>query len=68
MPHGSAFRHLAMTGTGEYSSVREACRAAIREVRTCEPQEEEQKVYAEGYRIYRSLYLPVNAALRGGEI
>jgi xylulokinase len=47
---------LALVGTGEYSSVREVCRVAIREVRTCEPRAEEQKIYAEGHRTYQSLY------------
>src|SRR5437867_699210 len=47
---------LAIVGTGEYSSVREACGAVIREVRVLEPREEERKLYAEGHRIYQRLY------------
>jgi xylulokinase len=47
---------LAMVGTGEYSSVPEAVTALIREVRVCEPREEEVQIYAAGYEVYRSLY------------
>jgi len=47
---------LAMVGTGEYSSVREATRELIREVRVCEPREKEREIYEAGYRAYRSLY------------
>jgi xylulokinase len=55
---------LAMVGTGEYGSVREVCETAIREVRTCEPRAEERKVYAEGHRIYQSLYPATASALK----
>jgi xylulokinase len=55
---------LALVGTDEYSSVGELCKAAIREVRTFEPRPQEQKVYADGHRIYRLLYPAVNDALR----
>ena len=54
---------LALVGTGEYSSLREICKAAIREVRTCEPQAAEQKIYAEGHRTYRSLYPAIKGVL-----
>ncbi|MBI2150640.1 MAG: xylulokinase [Acidobacteria bacterium] len=47
---------LAMVGTGEYSSVQEAVRASIRDVSVCVPREEEVKIYAAGYQVYRSLY------------
>ncbi len=47
---------LAMVGTGEYSSVQEAVRASIRDVSLCVPREEEVKIYAAGYQVYRSLY------------
>jgi xylulokinase len=47
---------LALVATGEYSSVREVCKAAIREVSRLEPRVEERKHYAEGHRRYQSLY------------
>jgi xylulokinase len=55
---------LALVGTGEYASVREVCKAAVHEVRTCEPQPDGQKVYAEGHRTYCGLYPAIQAALR----
>jgi xylulokinase len=55
---------LALVGTREYATVREVCKAAIREVRTCDPQPVEQKVYSEGHRTYCALYPAVQAALR----
>ena len=55
---------LALVGTGEYESVREVCKSAIREIRTCEPRAEERKVYAEGHRTYQRLYPATTAALR----
>jgi xylulokinase len=55
---------LALVGTGEYASAHEVCAAAIRETRTCEPSEKEQKIYAEGHRVYRALYPAISAALR----
>ncbi len=47
---------LAMVGTGAFSSVPEACRAAIREVDSLMPRESESLTYRKGYKIYRSLY------------
>jgi xylulokinase len=47
---------LALTGTGAYSSVPEACRAAIREVAHLAPRPAESVFYAQAHRIYRSLY------------
>jgi xylulokinase len=47
---------LAMVGTGEFSSVGEVCKAAIREVGFMDPQPEEAAIYAEGHRRYQSLY------------
>ncbi len=47
---------LAMAGTGVCSSVQELCRAAVRDVDRVLPRREEQQVYAEGHRIYQSLY------------
>jgi xylulokinase len=55
---------LALVGTGEYGSVREVCRVAIREVRSCEPRAEERKIYAEGHRTYQRLYPATAGALR----
>ena len=57
---------LALVGTGKYSSVREVCRAAIREVRSIEPRAEEQQLYADGHRTYQSLYPSISAALIKG--
>jgi xylulokinase len=54
---------LAMVGTGEYSSVPEACHAAIREVRSLEPRAVEHRLYAEGHRIYQSLYPAIKGAI-----
>jgi xylulokinase len=54
---------LAMVGTGEYSSVPEACQAAIREVRSLEPRAVEHRLYAEGHRIYQSLYPAIKGAI-----
>jgi xylulokinase len=52
---------LALVGTGEYTSVPEVCRAAVRIVETVEPRTEAVKIYAEGHRKYQALY----PALRG---
>jgi len=47
---------LAGVGTGAWSSVEEACDAAIRVVDTCEPVPDNVEVYAKYYTIYRALY------------
>ena len=47
---------LAMVATGEYSSVREACKAIVRERDLIEPRQEESRIYAAGHAVYRSLY------------
>ena len=47
---------LGMVATGEYSSVKEACRAIVRERDIVEPRGEEAKVYSAGHGVYRSLY------------
>jgi xylulokinase len=52
---------LALVGTGEYASVPEVCRAAVRVVETVVPRAEAVKIYAEGHRKYQALY----PALRG---
>ncbi|MEO8029091.1 MAG: xylulokinase [Bryobacteraceae bacterium] len=59
---GSAFGAalLAMTGTGAFGSVEEACAACVREVASVEPGSA-AAVYAEGHRTYQALY----PAIRG---
>jgi xylulokinase len=52
---------LSLVSTGEFSSVREVCRVAIRETSTIEPREESVRAYRRGHQLYRSLY----PALRG---
>ena len=47
---------LALAGTGEYGSVPEVCRAAIREVDALAPRAAETGFYAKGHKVYRSLY------------
>jgi xylulokinase len=47
---------LAMTATGEFASVTEACRAAIREAESVEPRPAEAARYAASHRVYQSLY------------
>jgi xylulokinase len=47
---------LALVGTGEYASVPEVCRAAVRVVETLEPRAEAVNIYAEGHRKYQALY------------
>ena len=47
---------LAMVGTGEYTSVPEACAATIREADAVEPRVTESAVYARGHAVYRALY------------
>ena len=62
---GSAFGAalLAMTGTGAFGSVPEACRAVIREVSTIQPQPHEASLYEDGYRSYQALYPAMKTAL-----
>jgi xylulokinase len=47
---------LAMVGTGEFTSVQEACGAIIREADFFEPRRAETEVYARQYEVYRALY------------
>jgi xylulokinase len=47
---------LTLVGTGEFASVPEVCRAAIREVETVEPDAGRASAYAERHSIYQSLY------------
>jgi xylulokinase len=63
---GSAYGAALLALAGEYGSVIEVCRAAIREVESCAPRAVEAEYYARGYAIYRSLYpalRPVCAAI-----
>jgi xylulokinase len=55
---------LALVATGEYSSVPEVCKAAIREVRSLEPRAEEQRLHSERHRTYQALYPAITASLR----
>jgi xylulokinase len=55
---------LALVGTGEYASVRDVCKIAIREMRTFDPQPAVQKVYSEGHRRFCALYPATKAIAR----
>jgi xylulokinase len=52
--HGAAL--LALVGTGQYKTVQECCKAAIKEVLSVSPQPAEAALYAKGHKIYQSLY------------
>jgi xylulokinase len=47
---------LAMVGTGEFSTVPEACAATIREADSVTPRETETGKYEKDYETYRALY------------
>jgi xylulokinase len=47
---------LALAGTGEYASVPELCRHAIRETESVNPRPAETAYYGKAYGVYRSLY------------
>ncbi|MBZ5723746.1 MAG: xylulokinase [Acidobacteriia bacterium] len=47
---------LALAGTGEYASVPEVCRAAIRETGSVSPEPASAAFYEKGHRIYQALY------------
>ncbi len=47
---------LALVGTGEYRSAKEACAAVIKEVNNKRAEPEAQAFYNQAYRIYASLY------------
>lgn len=53
-PYGAAV--LAATGSGAFSSVRDACQAWIRPLSRIEPSPETATAYTEAYARYRSLY------------
>jgi xylulokinase len=46
---------LALVGTGEYASVGELCKVAIREIDTISPGPH-TRAYSEAYAVYRTLY------------
>ena len=47
---------LALTGTGEYGSVQEVCRNAIRETESVSPRPAETAYYAKAHTVYQALY------------
>ena len=47
---------LALAGSGEYGSVSEVCRAAIRETESVSPCAADAAFYAKGHAVYQSLY------------
>jgi len=47
---------LALVGTGEYASVPEVCRAAIRETGSVSPSAGDAAFYEKGHRVYQALY------------
>jgi len=47
---------LALVASGEYATVPEVCRAAIREVHTVDPRPESSEFYRRGHAIYQLLY------------
>src|SRR5208283_2542638 len=47
---------LALAGTGEYTSVPEVCRAAIRETESVSPRAAETAYYAKAHGVYQALY------------
>ena len=52
---------LAMIGVGSYGSARELCRQATREIEIISPRSGPRETYAQGYRIYQSLYPALQA-------
>ncbi len=47
---------LALAGTGEYGSVPDVCRTAIRETNSESPDPARASFYAKGHRVYAALY------------
>jgi xylulokinase len=52
---------LALVGTGEYASVPELTKIAIREVESVSPQADAVRIYAKGHAFYQSLYPALKA-------
>lgn len=55
---------LAMTGSGHYSSVEEACQATIREKDRAQPHAESAATYATGHKTYQGLYPALKDSFR----
>jgi xylulokinase len=55
---------LALVGTGEYKSAREACSTAIHEVRTKTPDADAASYYDRADGVYQSLYVALKPAFR----
>jgi xylulokinase len=47
---------LSMVGTGQYASVLDVCRAAVRETASLAPGARETAVYSRGHQTYQALY------------
>jgi len=47
---------LAMVGTGEFTTVPEACQATVRVTETLEPGDVDTRIYSDAYRTYCALY------------
>ena len=47
---------LAMVGSGQYSSVQEACRTTVREQDRVEPDQQRAAQYRKAYRVFQDLY------------
>ena len=47
---------LALAGTGEYASVPEVCRAAVRETDSVAPRAADSAFYQQAHRVYQALY------------
>src|SRR5208283_4533596 len=47
---------LALAGNGEYASVPEVCRAAVRETESVAPRAADAAFYEKAHRVYQGLY------------
>jgi xylulokinase len=47
---------LALVGTGQYASVIDVCKTAVRETSALEPRSAESALYAKGHKTYQDLY------------
>ena len=47
---------LALVGTGEFATVNEVCKSAVKEVGFVDPRSDAAEIYARGHRIYQRLY------------
>jgi xylulokinase len=54
---------LALAGSGEYGSVEEVCRVAIRETESVAPCADDAAIYAHGHRVYQALYPAIKSGL-----